>query len=163
MTRMVTMIFATAIAAMVLTGCVEVRSVSYEGATCSVDKDESPHYTCDQARLTLVCIETYTLGEKKQPIPLCRRPCQARPDCGNGDYCCAGRIVGKNFGASKACVPREECQMDPAALLEPAPGTSNDGGNRDVAATETRTMSEAGVDAMSTEADSSTIDSNSDI
>lgn len=163
MTRMVTTMFATAIAAMVLAGCVEVRSVSSEGATCSVDKDESPHYTCDQARSDLVCIETYTLGEKKQPVPLCRRPCQARTDCSNGDYCCAGRIVGKNFGASKACVPRETCQMDPAALLEPAPGPTRDGGNFDVAPTETPTMPPAGEDAMSTEPDSSTPDSNADI
>ena len=53
--------------------------------------------------------------------------------------------------------------MDPAALLEPAPRATNDAGNRDVSATPPRPMTETGEDAMSTETDSSTIDSNSDI
>lgn len=161
MTRLVKLGFAATLLTLGLTGCVEVKSVAYESVYCSVDKDDSPFYSCDTTRSNLVCIQTYTLGEKKQPVHLCRVGCATRADCSNsGDVCCTGPIYGETYGKTKACVPRDNCQMDPAALLEPAPPSKNDGGVRDAGGMTTLDSSiepdaplmsliDAGVDAIS--------------
>lgn len=133
MTRFVNITIAAALAVFGLTSCVEVRSVSYESFYCSVNKNESPHYSCDDSRSNLVCIATYTLGEKKQPVHLCRVACTTHADCtSGGDVCCGGNISGETYGKSKACVPTELCQTDPDAL-KPVPkldaGLADTGGN----------------------------------
>jgi len=172
MTHLVKLGFAATLLTLGLTlpGCVEVKSVAYESVACSVDKDESPYYSCDKSRSNLVCIQTYTLGEKKQPVHLCRVVCDTRADCSNsGDVCCTGPIYGETYGKAKACVPRDNCQTDPAALLEPAPMSKNDGGTRDTGGMTTpagdvdaslqqdallMSLIDAGVDAISADSGS---------
>jgi hypothetical protein len=132
MTRLVNIVLASALITLGLTSCVDVKSISYESFYCSVDRDESPLYTCDGSQKNLVCIQTYTLGEKMQKVNLCRVTCQSRAECPNlGDVCCAGPIAGETYGKSKACVPKDLCQTDPAALLEPAPTLRSDAGTND--------------------------------
>jgi hypothetical protein len=170
MTRLAKLGFAATLLSLGLTGCVEVKAVAYESVFCSVDKDESPFYSCDKSRSNLVCIQTYTVGEKMQKVNLCRVICDTRADCSNsGDVCCAGPIYGETYGKTKACVPRDNCKTDPAALLEPSPPSKNDGGTRDTGGMTTPTgdidasemqdaplmsLIDAGVDAISADSGS---------
>ncbi|MDX2020261.1 MAG: hypothetical protein SF187_08465 [Deltaproteobacteria bacterium] len=122
MTRLVKICFA-ALCAWAAAACsnVDVKSRVFEGTYCSAG-DESPYYQCDNINSKLICIQTYTVGEQRTPVRICRRPCATRADCASSDQvCCGGPIVHEDYGFSKACVPRAMCQTDPAALLEPAP------------------------------------------
>ena len=127
---------------------VEVKSRVMEGTYCSAG-DESPYYQCDALYSRLVCIQTYSLGEKNTPVRLCRRPCATRADCGlSTQVCCAGPIVHEDYGFSKACVPRDLCKTDPAALLEPPPVTPvTDAGLQDDAPIAPTGGSDAHLDA----------------
>lgn len=135
MTRLVKLCLA-ALCVLAWPACsnVEVKSRVFEGTYCSAG-DESPYYQCDNINSKLICIQTYTLGEKRTPVRICRRPCQTRADCASNDQvCCAGPIFHEDYGFSKACVQRAMCQTDPAALLEPAPMTpASDAGAKDTA------------------------------
>jgi hypothetical protein len=163
MTRLVKLAFA-ALCTLAWPACsnVEVKSRVFEGTYCSAG-DESPYYQCDNLNSRLVCIQTYTLGEKRTPVRICRRPCQTRADCSSGDQvCCGGPIFHEDYGFSKACVPRAICQTDPAALLEPAPMTpATDGGTKDAAPD--ASLTNDSLDAATSSNDASDIDSPSDL
>ena len=135
MTRSVKLSLA-ALCALAWPACsnVEVKSRVFEGTYCSAG-DESPFYQCDNINSRLICIQTYTLGEKRTSVRVCRRPCETRADCQSSDQvCCAGPTFHENFGFSKACVERALCQTDSAALLEPAAMTpAPDAGAKDAA------------------------------
>lgn len=146
MTQSLKVVAVVAAALCALSACSEVRTQAFEGQGCSRSTSMSPYYACDQSRVDLICIATYTVGERMTDAYVCRLACTNNSDCPSAtDVCCAGDVVANPFSATKACVPRAKCQTDPSALITP------DGGAAD-ARVDSGNPTTSGPDAMSDEA-----------
>jgi hypothetical protein len=98
-------------------GCGKTVYRSHEAQFCSTDKDDDPFYECSPSA-DLVCINTYSelvlanndAGSRRIPLYLCRLACDPATDrCPNGELCCPGKIEGRTYGKSAACVPATKC------------------------------------------------------
>ena len=104
-------------------GCGKTVYRSHEAQFCSIDEDDDPFYECSPSS-DLVCINTYseagraaaTAGPQRMPLYLCRLACDPGKDrCPSGEVCCPGKIEGKTYGKTGACVPESRCDnpVDP--------------------------------------------------
>lgn len=98
-------------------GCGKTVYRSHEAQFCSTNDDDDPFYECSPSA-DLVCINTYDElirttndagTQRTLPIYLCRIACNPDERCPNGEVCCPGQIVGRNYGRMHACVPATRC------------------------------------------------------
>jgi hypothetical protein len=98
-------------------GCGKTVYRSHEAQFCSISDDDDPFYECSPSS-DLVCINTYServmakndAGTQLVPIYLCRLSCEPGKDkCPGNETCCPGKIEGKTYGRTGACVPENKC------------------------------------------------------
>jgi hypothetical protein len=145
------------VAGLLALACQKARYTSGEGVHCSDSEDDDPQYSCIRS-YDLVCITTHKtqvrspttnvqIGE--EAVYLCRLACSPGDLCPQGDVCCPGKIYGRTYGKTHACVPEDLC-ADYVPPKRDAGSRAADGGAPDGAAADGRPADVPGADAGTT-------------
>jgi hypothetical protein len=119
---------ALALVALLGLACEKTVYRSGEGIYCSSSSDEDPYYECLRSN-DFVCITTYSLPILNDGGPTgkyveayaCRLACSADQGCLGGDICCPGKIFGRTYGKTSACVKAANCETLPQPDARPNP------------------------------------------